>query len=80
MDSRITESDRLIREILGAVTTRYVRNSYKIPADILALKDEVMEIYSKLHRESSPEESEKHLGRLKEIYTVVFETNYAPPM
>lgn len=73
------QSDALIREILSAVTNRYVRNDYKIPPDILAMKDEVMEIFSRLHGMTEEDASEADIRRLEEIRAYICDVEYAAP-
>lgn len=73
------QSDALIREILSAVTDRYVRNDYKIPPEILAMKDEVMEIFSRLHGMTEEDATEADIRRLEEIRAYVCEVEYAAP-
>lgn len=71
--------DTLIREILSAVTNRYVRNDYKIPPEILAMKDEVMEMFSRLHGMTEEDATEADIRRLEEIRAYICEVEYAAP-
>lgn len=73
------QSDALIREILSAVTNRYVRNDYKIPPEILAMKDEVMEMFSRLHGMTEEDATEADIRRLEEIRAYICEVEYAAP-
>ena len=59
--------DALVQFILAAITRRYVITESKIPADVLALKDEVMDIFVKAKQTDSPEIIRQYERRLAEI-------------
>ena len=63
----IKDIEKLSMEILQIVTARFVGTGRTIPAEILALKDETMQIYDKSRHETDPAELEKFDKRLKEI-------------
>lgn len=56
-----------VQHILSAITLRYVMTGSEIPPDVLALKDEVMDIFDKAKRESDPEVIGRYERRLAEI-------------
>lgn len=72
------ELNKLVAEILNEITQRYILSNYKIPADVLALKDEVMEIYDSLHKEEDESVLAKHEARLTEIRDLIGELNFLP--
>lgn len=72
------ELNAIITEILDNITRRYVMSNYKIPEDILAMKDETMEIFSKVNNTDDPAELELHKARLTEIKALVCELNFEP--
>lgn len=59
--------DAQVQFILAAITRKYVITESKIPAEVLALKDEVMEIFAKAKQADSPEVIEQYERRLAEI-------------
>lgn len=73
------ELNVIVQDILHAIAERYVRNGYKIPDDILALKDETTEIFDKCSKEEDAAVLEQCKSRLEEIRALVTELNYAPP-
>lgn len=73
------ELNALVEQILKAIAERYVRNGYKIPNDILPLKDEAVEIFDKSENETDVKVLEKNKTRLEEILGIVTELNYASP-
>ena len=56
-----------VQHILSAITQRYVMTESKIPPDVLALKDEVMDIFAKAEQETNPEVIGQYERRLAEI-------------
>lgn len=56
-----------VQGILAAITQRYVMTGSKIPSEVLALKDEVMDIFEKSQGESNPEKLRRYESRLSEI-------------
>lgn len=64
-------SGELIAEMLEAITRRYVLDDRKIPADVLALKDEIMEIFAKAQSENDPAAQERYEQRLREIHEII---------
>lgn len=73
------ELNAIVAQILHAIAERYVRNGYKIPNDILPLKDEAVEIFDKSENEADPEVLKGYKARLEEILGIVTELNYTPP-
>lgn len=57
----------LVQGILAAITQKYVMTDSKIPSEVLALKDEVMDIFEKSQRENDPEKLRQYGRRLAEI-------------
>lgn len=57
----------LVQGILAAITQKYVMTDSKIPSEVLALKDEVMDIFEKSQRENDPEKLRQFERRLAEI-------------
>lgn len=57
----------LVQGILAAITQKYVMTDSKIPSEVLALKDEVMDIFEKSQRENDPEKLRQYGQRLSEI-------------
>lgn len=56
-----------VQQILAAITQRYVMTDEKIPPEVLALKDEVMDIFEKAEQTNSPEVIKQYESRLAEI-------------
>lgn len=61
-------TDVLVREILDSIKCQYILGDVKIPAEVLKLKDEAMEIFVKSQQESSPDILRQYEQRLAEIY------------
>ncbi|MCM1165584.1 MAG: hypothetical protein NC299_03975 [Lachnospiraceae bacterium] len=61
----------LVNEILDAITRRYVLTGMSIPADVLALKDETMDIFSKAMSEKDPEKMRLYEARIDEIHATI---------
>lgn len=64
-----------VQSILAAITRRYVMSDSKIPPEVLALKDEVMDIFAKSERETDPGVLEQYDRRLAEIWESVAPKN-----
>lgn len=58
--------------MLEAMTRRYVVGDKKIPQEMLALKDEIMEIFAKMQDEKDPAALDMYEKRLTEIHEIVF--------
>ena len=58
---------KLLADILQIITSRYVVSGQAIPADVLKLKDEAMNIYEKSRSETNTAVSEQYERRLGEI-------------
>lgn len=56
-----------VQGILAAITQKYVMTDLKIPAKVLALKDEVMDIFVKAKQETDAEILGRYERRLAEI-------------
>ena len=56
-----------VQQILAAITQRYVMTESEIPPDILALKDEVMDIFNKARQANDPALLGQYERRLAEI-------------
>lgn len=56
-----------VQGILAAITQKYVMTDLKIPAEVLALKDEVMDIFVKAKQETDAEILGQYERRLAEI-------------
>lgn len=65
----------LVQSILAAITQKYVMTDSKIPSEVLALKDEVMDIFEKSQRENDPEKLRQYGLRLAEIRESVVPDN-----
>lgn len=65
----------LVQGILAAITQKYVMTDSKIPSEVLALKDEVMDIFEKSQRENDPEKLRQYGRRLAEIRESVVPDN-----
>lgn len=72
------KSQALISEMLEAMTRRYVLGDKKIPQEMLAIKDEIMEIFAKMQTETDPAALEMYEKRLTEIHEVVFPGQIKP--
>ncbi len=59
--------EALVAEILDKITRRYILTDMKIPEEILALKDETMDLFVKAKHESDPEKLRQYERRLAEI-------------
>lgn len=60
---------KLFTDILQIITSRYVVSDRAIPADVLKLKDEAMNVYEKSRSETDAavlEQYELRLGEIKE--------------
>lgn len=57
----------IFTDILQTITSRYVVSDTAIPADVLKLKDEAMNIYEKSRGEENSAVSEQYERRLGEI-------------
>lgn len=64
-----------VQSILAAITQKYVMTDSKIPSEVLALKDEVMDIFEKSQRENDPEKLRQFERRLAEIRESVVPDN-----
>lgn len=60
-------SGNMLTDILQVITSRYVVNDRTIPADVLKLKDEAMDIYEKSRNETDSAVLEQYERRLAEI-------------
>ncbi len=73
------KANKLSAEILQIITERYVVTNAVIPADILKLKDETMNLYEKSRKETNVDVLSGYERRLEEIRALVCETYCAPP-
>lgn len=60
-----------VQSILAAITKRYVMTDEKIPPEVLALKDEVMDIFVKAKQETDSEKLRQFERRLAEIHEII---------
>ncbi len=60
-----------VQSILTAITKRYVMTDEKIPPEVLALKDEVMDIFVKAKQETDSEKLRQFERRLAEIHEII---------
>ena len=57
-----------VQQILAAITQRYVMTEAQIPPEVLALKDEVMEIFAKSQQTNDNALLGQYEKRLAEIH------------
>lgn len=69
----VNKADRLVTDILETIKRRYIIHDFKIPADVLKLKDETMKIFAEVHDKPNGSYPEEHDRRLAEINAMLGE-------